>query len=471
MRQKRIRVELYSLYDHTGIAAHLEKMAQRGWLLEKIGTWGWRYRRCEPMQVRFAVTYFPRASAYEPTPSEGELTFQAYCEEAGWKLAAANAQLQVFYHEDPNCTPLETDALTQVENIHEAGKKTFLMSNWMFFGLSILQMITLTGNHLSRPIDLFTQTSGVFGAFVWMLMLILSIVELTTYYRWRKKALRLAEEEGGFLPTRSHPGFQMFTLILVFTGFFLWMASLNNTATGFYALIMFCAIMIMYVVVNGTRLLLKKLNVSKTANKVITIAVDVVLAFTLIFGMTAWAVKTGIGQKKPVDTYEYLGREREVYADELPLYVDDLMDADRDDYSCEIVQEHYGLFGWSFIGFQNGRKDRGEDLPGIWYYVVKVDNDWAFEKCWEDRLDAYGGLTAKEEMIHPWSSGLVAEDPAPWGAEAVYAQYIDQVFTGSRLIRWEDRFVWLELDWDPTPEQIEIITEKLQQFQPDIPCA
>jgi len=467
MRQKKIRIELYSLYDHTGIAAHLEKMAAKGWLLEKVGTWGWRYRRCEPKLVRFAVSYFPRASAYEAEPSEEEMTFRAYCEEAGWILAASNAQLQVFYHTDPNCTPLETDAMTQVENIHEAGKKTFLMANWIYFGLSILQLITLTGNHLSRPIELFTQTTGPFGAFVWALLMLLSIVELSTYYRWRKKALRKAEEEDAFLPTKSYPRFQLLTLILVFFGFFLWMASLNNTATGIYALIMFTATMILFAVVNGTRLVLKKLHVSKTTNKVITILVDIVLAFTLILGMTAWAVKTGIGQKKPVDTYEYLGREREVYNDPLPLYVDDLMDCERSDYSNEIVQNHRGLLGWAFIGFQNGRKDRGSDLPGIWYYVVEIKNDWAFEKCWKDRLDAYGGVTTKAEMTDPWSSGLLAEDPEPWGAEMVYTQYLDLLPTGSRLIRWENRLVWLELDFDPTPEQMQIITEKLTTFKPE----
>ena len=142
------------------------------------------------------------------------------------------------------------------------------------------------------------------------------------------------------------------------------------------------------------------------------------------------------------------------------------MECDRSDYSNEIVQDYRGILGWSFIGFQNGRKDRNNDLPGLWYYVVEIKNDWAFERCWEDRLDAYGGVTTEAEMIYPWSSGLLAEDPAPWGAEAVYMQYYDQSFTGSRLIRWEDRFVWLELDWEPTSEQIRIIAEKLSGFQP-----
>ena len=467
MRKKKTRLELYSLYDHTGIAAHLEHMAAQGWLLEKIGTWGWTYRQCEPKQVRFAVTYFPKASAYEAGPSEGELTFRAYCEEAGWILAASSAQLQVFYHEDPNCTPLETDALTQVENIHEAGKKTFLLSNFLFLGLSIFEILVvgltnLTGN----TVKFFTDGNVVFSIFIWCILLVLSTVELVTYYRWRKKALRLAEEEERFLPTKSHPWVQAASLIVVVVGYVLWISSMQNGGMAVYAVMWFAAMMILIAVVNGTRILLKKLKVSKTANKVITIAVDVVLAFSLVFGMTYWAVTSGIGRRKPVDTYDYHGREREVYADPLPLYVDDLMECDRTDYSCEIVRDNRGLFGWAFIGFQNGRKDRDGDLPGIWYYVVEVENDWAFEKCWDDRLDAYGGVTTKEEMTDPWSSGLVAEDPTLWDAEAVYAQYLDQKFTGSRLIRWEDRFVWLELDWEPTPEQMQIIAEKLRQFEP-----
>lgn len=465
MRQKKTRVELYSLYDHTGIAAHLEQMAAKGWLLEKIGNFGWRYRRCEPKQLRFAVTYFPKASIYDAAPSEGEQTFRAYCEQAGWQLAAANAQLQIFYHEDPDCTPLETDALTQVENVHEAGKKTFLMTNWVYLGLSVLQLVTLLGSHLSRPLEIFTQTTVPFAAMIWLLQGVLGIVELTTYYRWRKKALRLAEETDAFLPTKSHPGFQLFILLLVTAGYLIWIGSMSSNM-ALYTGIMLVCILIFHLVVNGTRLLLKKLRFSTTANRTITIAVDVVLAFALIFGMTSWVVNSGFGQRKPVDTYEYLGREREVYADELPLYVDELMDCDRSDYSSEIVQNHRGLFGWAFIGFQNGRKDRDGDLPGIWYYVVEIENDWAFEKCWEDRLDAYGGVTTKEEMTDPWSSGLVAEDPVPWHAEMVYAQYLDQNFTGSRLIRWEDRFAWLELDWDPTPEQMAAIAEALSQFQP-----
>ena len=57
MKETKRRMERLSFYDHTGIAAHLEKMAAKGWMLDKIGAYLWRYRRTEPKQLAFAVSY------------------------------------------------------------------------------------------------------------------------------------------------------------------------------------------------------------------------------------------------------------------------------------------------------------------------------------------------------------------------------------------------------------------------------
>ena len=39
---KREYLPLYSFYDRSGIAKHLEDMAARGWLLEKLSSWCWQ---------------------------------------------------------------------------------------------------------------------------------------------------------------------------------------------------------------------------------------------------------------------------------------------------------------------------------------------------------------------------------------------------------------------------------------------
>ena len=79
----------FSLYDRTGIAAHMEQRAAQGWLLDRVSPWGWHYRRIQPKRLHFAVTYYPKNSQYAPTPSEEQLTFQDFCAHTGWELAAA----------------------------------------------------------------------------------------------------------------------------------------------------------------------------------------------------------------------------------------------------------------------------------------------------------------------------------------------------------------------------------------------
>ena len=41
MKETKRRMELYSFYDRTGMEKHLAKMAEKGWLLEKIGQFFW----------------------------------------------------------------------------------------------------------------------------------------------------------------------------------------------------------------------------------------------------------------------------------------------------------------------------------------------------------------------------------------------------------------------------------------------
>lgn len=108
MRNTKRELPLFSMYDHTGMERHLEEMAVQGWMLEKTTGFGWVYRRCEARRVRYAVTYFPKASAYEPGPSEDKQIFQDYCAQAGWELVSDAAQMQIFRTEAENPLPIET---------------------------------------------------------------------------------------------------------------------------------------------------------------------------------------------------------------------------------------------------------------------------------------------------------------------------------------------------------------------------
>ena len=93
MRTTKREMNFYSIYDRAGLEKHLEDMAAKGWMLDRMGQYLWYYRRTEPRKLRFAVSYFPSASVFDPAPSEKQETYREFCEHAGWNLAGASAQL------------------------------------------------------------------------------------------------------------------------------------------------------------------------------------------------------------------------------------------------------------------------------------------------------------------------------------------------------------------------------------------
>ena len=129
MKTIKRRFEQFLFYDYTGIEAHLEKMAMKGWQIHKITPFYWEYYRIEPQMLTFTVTYFSDASEFNPYPTENQQTFHEYCKAAGWQLVAEHAQMQIFCSEQANPTPIETEESVKLKAIHRAMKKNFMPSN------------------------------------------------------------------------------------------------------------------------------------------------------------------------------------------------------------------------------------------------------------------------------------------------------------------------------------------------------
>ena len=94
MREKKWVPNIYQPDDEAAIVKRLEKLAAKGWLLERAGAWGWSLRRVEPAQVRYALTYFPEASVFDPGPTEDQETYADYCLAAGWEFVSSYGPVQ-----------------------------------------------------------------------------------------------------------------------------------------------------------------------------------------------------------------------------------------------------------------------------------------------------------------------------------------------------------------------------------------
>ena len=178
MKTRKRRLEYFSFYNHTGIEQHFTEMAKKGWLIESISNFYWTYRKIEPKDIHFCVTYYPRASDFDPEPTEEQQTFHDFCAHTGWQLACTWHQMQVFYNEKESPIPLETDPVIEVDTLHRACKKNFLPSYYLLLALSLIMGGYFIARIYFDPIGLLSSSSQMLTGFAYLCMLVISLTEL-----------------------------------------------------------------------------------------------------------------------------------------------------------------------------------------------------------------------------------------------------------------------------------------------------
>ena len=197
---------IYTFYDHSSIERHLESRARSGWRVDGIGA-TIHYRRADPAEVKYAVTYFWGSGTWAP-PRRKEQRFMEYCIETGWILVAENKRMKVFCNEDPNAVPLETEPGVQVKNIREACAKGILLAficgaaGWLV-ALKCMLPLLVQQTFRQHPIIAYT-------GFLFLGLALVMTDYVITYFRWADQAEKNAKNQQ-FTPTWSH--FRLRTVI------------------------------------------------------------------------------------------------------------------------------------------------------------------------------------------------------------------------------------------------------------------
>ena len=269
----------FSFYDQEAIQEKLESMAAKGWMISKLSNLMWTYQRMEPKQLRFAVTYFPNASEFDPGPTEGELTKMDFCAQDGWVLAKRWGCMQIFYNEDLNAVPLETDPVASVNNIHKAMKKNVLRTHLFAIAMLLYYLTFQFFRIKDDPIEYFTSPFYLFSIPIFVALLVASIHEIIYHFTWYKKAKRVADEDGVFLPLKSKRvasyglvSFAAVCMILAYSG-----ANATNRAIGFAAI---------YIVIQGAIYAIADLIKSRLKKKGASRAVNRTVSIACVTGMT-----------------------------------------------------------------------------------------------------------------------------------------------------------------------------------------
>lgn len=454
MKDKKRRVETFEFYDHTNIEKHLEKKAQKGWLLTKMSRFTWEYQRIEPKKLHFAVTYYPKASEFDPEPLEGQLIYRDYSERTGWKFVCSSAQMQVFYNEETDPIPMETDPIVEVDTIHKAAKRVYLPAQYLVLVLALLQAGMFASSLLGDPIRVLASTTQLTTGFLWGLLLLQCITGIITYHCWHHKALKAAEN-GEFLYTHGRVMLQKLLLIAaVACGVFIFI-SLVYIGDRFLLtiyLILTVGLIALFVIVGNVKEGLKRKKASRTANLSITMIVDIVLALALVYGVTFGTLNAV--QNRPYESVNIL------YQVEPPLVVEDLVNAGSDGYIKETRQNESVFLGQRTLN-QWSRHDGNAytDVPGLRYTVTIVKVQAIYDFCKnsmitkkKDKLldDGYLLINHYEEV-----------DATPWQAEAAYQLHWSEGILNKYILCYSDRIVEIDFDWEPTADQMTIVAEKL----------
>lgn len=433
---KRWELTVYSFYDWAGWRRHLEKMAQKGWQLEKISNFGVKYRRCAPQEVQYAVTYLAEASELHPHPPESQQTLEEFCAAAGWVSAASWHQMQVF-RGAPDAPAIETDAVTQVETIHRAMKKNFLPGHIMLAVLAAVQLCARVSSCFINPIAVLHSNTELQQWALWLLLLLLCGVELLAYSLWLRRARKLARREGVACSGRSHPAFQRVLVWLIDINLVLWLFSFPSRRQRIIALCSVGVMACLLLIVNGAKYLFKRLGVSAGVNRVLIWVVSVVCAFALIFG--ADSIVSGMNFAPD-----------EVSADDLPVSMQDL--------GAEIVGEEVCSQGGEaspLLSFRYATQSAGGSE--LWYHIYESPFEGILDTCLKELMSrtVYTGDSFQWEYR--------ATDPAPWHAEAVWVLYRGEECRGEYLVRWEHRLLRFSMGQPLTQQQMGVIAEALTQ--------
>ena len=202
--------ESFAYYNRTAMQGFFEQKALEGWVLCKKESFNrWIFKRIAPKKLHYAITYLPQFSNEDSFMlSENKNEYLELCAGQGWQFACVYKNMVVFFSEEDNPLPLETDPDVELASIHKSMLKRCLPKCAVSMAVSAAMIFIL----------LFTDVSSNIysvGLAVLLLFPLISAMEFIAYLRWSKKALAAAAT-GEFSRTDKADKFIVAVVIAVF---------------------------------------------------------------------------------------------------------------------------------------------------------------------------------------------------------------------------------------------------------------
>lgn len=457
-------VPLFAFYDKTGIEEYLKKQAEEGWLLEKMSELIWQFRKIEPKKIEFSVVYFPKASAFDPKPSESQLSFEEFCEHTGWQLAASKAKLQVYYNEAESPTPIETDAQIQLNNINKAVNGAYLPTWIINIVHGIFQIVLF---FYTLHADYFKSVSSspyMLAGVCWIVMLILAITDAFVYFRWHRKAKKYAEVNDDIISTPRHCFLIPVVILTTFMGMTLLMLHMGGNSMIVWAIMYCVSAIIMTALILFISKLFKRIRMSSKINRALTIVITVLISIGLVVVLLVLAedtIRVANSRKSDYITYEYKGHTYKAFGDDIPLRIANLRSSDYEEYSTVCAERDSFLI--NYMKATEEPRWNALEQPELEYTVVTVKVPLLYNMCLKVMLDNFSKNYGYPEPYEADWEQHKEVDATVWGANSAYELVLGGEVQNRYILCYEHCIVEIKFDydWQPTEEQKAMVGEVL----------
>ncbi len=453
--KKKRRLVWYLPWDGAYVERHLEKMARKGWQLENAGNPFWTYRKAEPANLHYAMTYFPDASVFDSQLTGEQETYADYCAAAGWEMVSTYGPLQIFVNDRPDPVPIETDEKEKLTAIHGAMKKMLLLPYGALAAVWLVNLLLqLSALSHYAALSILSSPRQLFFLLAITLLVLLLLGTIGDYLVWYFRSRRSVERGGTCLPshTQSRLIFQCTVLTIALAAL---LGPWGYESDGQWLLLVLVVLGCVFLLLAGAYGLLRLLksmdgsrNFNRTAYIVGAVVLSLLYMAVVVKGVTALMPQAE--PPAPVEVYtvetERGSRTYDIYREDIPLTLEDLGYTVTEADHCSYWQEEQSSVLARWTQYSQGACSAESILPSLEYDTADVSWRWLRELCWE-KLSHYYTFTETNSV--PWA----ADRALQWDGATGSQRY---------LLLYGERIVYLFLAEAPTAEQIAVIAAALR---------
>lgn len=446
--KRKHQINWYQANDIAAMERKLEKMAQRGWFLEKLTNWGFKYVRSEPQAVRYSITYFPGASVFDPRLSDEQMTYADYCQAAGWELVSSWGPLQIFRSTRPDPIPIETDEEAKLQAIHKSMLKTSVLSYALLLVVWVMNLALRLGSLGKTPLDFLASNHQMaFTGFLLFFILYMAYM-LADYFWWYFQSKKRVErgEDCAQPHTRLRYALSMVLLAMCAVMLLSQVAEMSSSGDVLLYAIIFAGLALVMVLSQQLMKLMKRKGFSRKVTRAVFVVSVVAMSFAYTSGIMAAVLRMGdhdlFAQRQPVEVYtDSRGHEWEIYADELPITLEDLgYTVTPEDRCTYLAEPEQSVLLSKVIYLQRGYGESSQ-LPELNYGVVTARWDWVLDWCWD--LIYEEGRDVRNEQ---------------WGALGAFVKGYPYGY----CLRFEDKIILVDQSMKPTEADFAAVIEALK---------